>query len=72
MQFDVDDEFLYAGSPTTFVQIEIEYFDQGTDTFNIQYDAIPGGANGDGKFMDTGFNHQDRHRGIFNKSVQTE
>ena len=23
MQFNVDDEFLYAGSPTTFVQIEI-------------------------------------------------
>ncbi|MBW2591190.1 MAG: hypothetical protein JRD71_10830, partial [Deltaproteobacteria bacterium] len=54
MQFYVDDEFLYAGSPTTFVQIEVEYFDQGTDAFNIQYDAIPGGSNGDGKFKETG------------------
>jgi len=54
MQFNVDDEFLYAGSPTTFVQIEVEYFDQGTDTFNIQYDAISGGSSGDGKFVDTG------------------
>lgn len=54
MQFNVNDEFLHAGEPTTFVQIEIEYFDQGTDTFNIQYDAIPGGSNGDGKFKNTG------------------
>jgi len=54
MQFNVDDDFLYAGSPTTFVQIEVEYFDLGTDTFNIQYDAIPGGSNGDGKFKETG------------------
>jgi hypothetical protein len=54
MQFNVDDEFLYAGSPTTFVQIEVEYFDQGTDTFSIQYDAIPGGPSGDGRFVDTG------------------
>ena len=53
MQFNVEDEFLYAGAPTTFVQIEVEYFDQGTDTFNMQYDAVPGGTNGDGKFKDT-------------------
>jgi hypothetical protein len=54
MQFNVDDEFLYAGSPTTYVQIEVEYFDHGTDTFSIQYDAISGGPYGDGKFVDTG------------------
>jgi len=54
MQFNVDDEFLYAGSPTMFVQIEVEYFDQGTDTFSIQYDATSGGPYGDGKFKDTG------------------
>ena len=53
MQLNVDDDFLYAGSPTKSVQIEVEYFDQGTDTFNIQYDAIPGGSNGDGKFKET-------------------
>ena len=54
MQFNVDDEFLYAGSPTPFVQIEVEYFDHGTDTLNIEYDAIPGGSSGDGKFKETG------------------
>jgi len=54
MQFNVADDFLFAGSPTTNVLIEIEYFDLGTDTFNIQYDAIPGGSYGDGKFKETG------------------
>jgi len=53
MQFNVDDEFLFAGSPTSFVQIEVEYFNQGTDAFNIQYDASTGGTYGDGKFLDT-------------------
>jgi hypothetical protein len=54
MQFRVDDEFIYSGSPTPRVQIEIEYLDRGTDTFNVQYDAISGGPEGDGRFKDTG------------------
>ncbi|MHC4541207.1 MAG: LamG domain-containing protein, partial [Planctomycetota bacterium] len=54
MQFRIDDEFIFRGSPTSRVQIEIEYLDEGTDTFNIQYDAISGGHEGDGRFKGTG------------------
>jgi predicted amidohydrolase YtcJ len=42
MQFRVDNSFLFKGSPTSHVQIEVEYFDEGTDSFFIQYDASPG------------------------------
>ena len=54
MQFRIDDEFIFRSSPTSRVQIEIEYLDEGTDTFSIQYDAISGGPEGDGRFKDTG------------------
>ncbi len=54
MQFFVDDGFIYRGSPTTRVHIEVEYLDKGTDTFSIQYDATSGGHAGDGRFKDTG------------------
>ncbi len=54
MQFNVDDAFIYRSSPTSRVQIEIEYLDAGTDTFSIQYDGISGGPEGDGRFKDTG------------------
>jgi hypothetical protein len=54
MQFRVDDGFIFRGSPTSRVQIEIEYLDEGYDTFNIQYDGISGGPEGDGRFKDTG------------------
>jgi hypothetical protein len=53
-QFRIDDGFIFRGSPTSRVQIEIEYLDEGTDTFSIQYDAISGGPEGDGRFKDTG------------------
>ena len=54
MQFRIDDEFIFRGSPTSRVQIEIEYLDEGTDSFSIQYDAISGGPEGDGRFKGTG------------------
>jgi len=54
MQFRIDDEFIFRASPTSRVQIEIEYLDEGTDTFSIQYDAISGGVDGDGRFKGTG------------------
>lgn len=54
MQFNVDDAFIYSGSPTSRVKIEIEYLDVGTDTFNIQYDAISTKHGGDVGFKDTG------------------
>lgn len=54
IQFRVADNILFAGTPTTRLRIEVEYFDQGTDTFSTQYDAISGGPYGDGTFKDTG------------------
>jgi hypothetical protein len=43
LSFSIDDEFLFDGSPTTHVEIIVEYFDEGTDQFTVEYDAIPGG-----------------------------
>jgi len=54
MQFQVDDDFIFSGVPTSAVRIEIEYLDVGTDMFNIQYDGINGGPEGDGRFKSTG------------------
>ena len=53
MQFEVDDVYLYAGVPTTRLSIAVEYFDQGTDSFVLQYDAVSGGPWGDGRFKDS-------------------
>jgi len=50
MQFRIDDRVLHAGQPTPRVRIEVELFDQGTDTFAVQYDAMDGGPLGDGRF----------------------
>jgi hypothetical protein len=54
MQFRVDDSAIFAGVPTTRLRIEVEYFDQYTDTFSIQYDALSGGPFGDGRFKNRG------------------
>ncbi len=54
LQFQVDDDLLFEAQPTSRVQIEVEYFDEGTDTFGLQYDALGGGVYGDGTFRDTG------------------
>ncbi len=53
MQFRADDSVIFAGSPTTRLRIKIEYFDQGTDTFEVQYDAVGGGPFNDGRFKGT-------------------
>lgn len=53
MQFLVNDAFISSGSPTSQVRIEIEYLDEGTGEFNIQYDAIAGGPYGNGTFKNT-------------------
>ncbi len=42
IQFQVDDSVIFQGSPTSRVVIEVEYLDVGTDSFNIQYDAVAG------------------------------
>jgi hypothetical protein len=54
MQFDVDDASLFEGVPTQRIQIQVEYYDIGTDSFVIQYDGSgTGGAFGDGRFTST-------------------
>ncbi len=55
IQFRVDDNFIYRGLPTSRVNIIVEYLDEGTDRFNIQYDGLSGGPYGNGKFKDSGF-----------------
>jgi hypothetical protein len=39
MQFNVDDDQLFAGSPTSHVRLEVDYLDEGTDSFSLEYDA---------------------------------
>lgn len=53
LQFRLDDDFLYDGTPTTRVLFIIEYLDVGDDQFNIQYDALSGGVNNTGQFKDS-------------------
>lgn len=43
-QFNVDDKRMFAGSPTRHVRVEVDYLDQGTDIFSIEYDAMPTSA----------------------------
>ena len=54
LQFQVDDAVIYAANPTTRLKIEVEYLDEGTDLFSIQYDALRGGVDGEGRFKDSG------------------
>lgn len=51
VQIQVDDSRLFGGQPTSHVLLRIEYLDQGTDSFRIQYDALPSAAS-DGLFVD--------------------
>lgn len=53
MQFEVDDSRLFAGHPTSRVALSVEYFDEGTDSFRIEYDRLPT-PTGDGLFADGG------------------
>lgn len=53
MAFQVDDDFIFQGSPTTQVRIEIEYLDDGFDQFNIQYDAGSSSSSGESWFKDS-------------------
>jgi parallel beta-helix repeat protein len=39
MQFRIDNNVIFEGAPTTRVRIDVEYYDQGTDSFGIQYDS---------------------------------
>lgn len=53
VQFQLDDHAVFKGNPTSSVRLDIEYYDQGTDTFSVQYDATSGGPFANGTFMET-------------------
>ena len=53
MRFNIDDELIFAGKPTPKVKIEIEYLDNGTDTFNVQYDSFYGERSDGNIFTDS-------------------
>ena len=41
LQFNLDDEKIFKGSPVGRVRLEVDYLDAGTDSFSLQYDAKP-------------------------------
>ena len=53
IQFDVDDDAIFKGSPVGRVRVEVDYLDVGTDTFILQYDALPTSSSG-GSFTNGG------------------
>lgn len=53
IQFDVSDPAIFAGYPTTSIRLDVEYLDEGTDSFTIQYDASAGGPFGNGRFFES-------------------
>ena len=48
LQFNVDDAQFYQGEPTSHVRVEVDYFDTGSDSFSLQYDAVSGRFAGGG------------------------
>lgn len=53
LQLNADDAELFGAYPTSRLRIEVEYLDQGTDRFLIEYDALSGGPFNDGRFRDS-------------------
>lgn len=53
IQFNVSDEAIFAGRPTSSIRLDIEYLDEGTDSFTVRYDALEGGPSGDGRFFES-------------------
>jgi hypothetical protein len=54
MKLRVDDRALYNASPTSRVTLQVEYLDTGTDSFDLEYDAVSGGPYGNGTFKGGG------------------
>lgn len=69
MQFRIDDSVIFEGSPTTKVRIEVEYFDQGTDSFFIAYYALDGEPYGDINVNKVNFSKTDT--GVFKTATFT-
>jgi len=55
-QFNVDDAQLYQGEPTSHVRVEVDYFDSGSDSFSLEYDALSGRFAGGGSVVKTNTN----------------
>jgi len=53
LQFNLDDVVIFMGSPVGRVRLEVDYLDEGTDSFSLQYDAKPTGGS-DGAFAGGG------------------
>jgi hypothetical protein len=53
IQFQVADDTLFEGQPTPSIRLDIEYFDQGTDSFIVQYDSVESGPYKNGTFKET-------------------
>jgi len=53
LEFNVDNSAMFNGQPTTSILLEIEYADQGTDSFTVEYDGMSGGPNEDGTFSES-------------------
>jgi serine/threonine protein kinase len=68
MEFIIDFDPLYAIPLGRLVRIEVEYLDEGTDNFRIQYDSHSGGPYGTGIFQDTDFIKK-TDSGIFKTAV---
>lgn len=58
IKFDIDDNFLYEVPLDHQVQIEVEYLDDGTDAFHLQYDGDGGGPYGDGNYKEDAVIHK--------------
>ncbi|MCD4674124.1 MAG: protein kinase, partial [Anaerolineaceae bacterium] len=59
IMFDVDNDFLFEiPDPVLQVQFEIEYLDEGTDSFQLEYDAHSGGPFGDGRYKEAEVIHK--------------
>ncbi|HQJ51988.1 MAG TPA: right-handed parallel beta-helix repeat-containing protein [Anaerolineae bacterium] len=54
LKLRVDDAALFSASPTSRVLLQVEYWDSGSDSFSLEYDALSGGPYGDGTFKSGG------------------
>lgn len=48
IQFNVQDDLLSGGRPSAHVRVEVDYFDEGSDSFLLEYDARSGTFAGGG------------------------
>lgn len=54
LKLRADDAAVFSALPTSRVLLQVEYWDSGTDSFTLEYDALSGGPYGDGTFKSGG------------------